>query len=303
MKIVICGSNAFRQQMVDYQEKLEQIGHEAIIHPHYIQFVKGGRRDILDRIDKGEHAQVKKENDYIRWYHRAIKNSDAVLILNFKKRDIENYIGGNTLMEIAFAYVNNKNIFLINPIPSKLNYKDEIEAMEPIILEGDLSRLYNNHSNPKQKTCDHKSVGILVFRDDELLLIERKKFPFGFAPPAGHVDEHGSFEEAARNELKEEVGLDALNLKLVKEGRKENPCRRGSTWHYWKIYQTEVQGKIKPSKEETKQAGWYDRGALQQLADRTKDYLAKAIKEEDWQEQPGLEPVWHDWLSELGIIK
>jgi len=92
MKITICGSSAFRQQMVDYQEKLEQMGHKAIIHPHYVQFVKEGRRDILDRIDKGEHAQVKKENDYIRWYHKAIKDSDAVLILNFEKKGIKNQV-------------------------------------------------------------------------------------------------------------------------------------------------------------------------------------------------------------------
>jgi len=65
------------------------MGQEIIVHPHYIQFVKEGRRDILDRIDKGEHAQVKKENDYIKWYYKAICASDAVLILNFEKRGIQ----------------------------------------------------------------------------------------------------------------------------------------------------------------------------------------------------------------------
>jgi len=139
MTITICGSSAFRQQMVDYQEKLEKMGHKVIIHPHYVQFVKEGRRDILDRIDKGEHAQVKKENDYIKWYHKAIKDSDAVLILNFEKRGIKNYIGGNTLMEMGFGYVNNKKIYLVNPIPDEVSYRDEIEAMEPIILNQDLS--------------------------------------------------------------------------------------------------------------------------------------------------------------------
>ena len=45
--------------------------------------------------------------------------------------------------------------------------------------------------------CDHTSVGILVWKDSKLLLIERKNFQFGFAPPAGHLD--GDFyEEAAK---------------------------------------------------------------------------------------------------------
>ncbi len=140
MKITICGSSAFRHQMIDYQEKLEEIGHEIIIHPHYVEFVKNGRKDILDRISKGEHAQVKRENDYIRWYYQAIKGSDAILVLNFKKKGIENYIGGNTLMEIAFAHVLNKKIFLFNPVP-EISYSDEIEAMNSIVINGDLNKI------------------------------------------------------------------------------------------------------------------------------------------------------------------
>lgn len=65
------------------------------------------------------------------------------------------------------------------------------------------------------KLCDNKSVGMIVWRNDKLLLIERKKPPFGFAPPAGHVDDDKSFEVAAKRELKEEVGLDTDNLELL----------------------------------------------------------------------------------------
>jgi len=141
MKITICGSSSFRQQMINYKEKLEGMGHEVIVHPHYIEFVKDGRRDILDRMEAGEHAEVKKENDYIRWYHNAIKESDAVLILNFEKNGIKNYIGGNTLMEIGFAHVNNKKVFLLNDIPEGLSYVDEIKAMVDIVLNEDLNKI------------------------------------------------------------------------------------------------------------------------------------------------------------------
>ena len=143
MKITIVGSSAFRQEMIDYKEKLEKMGHEVVVHPHYVQFVKEGRRDILDRIANGEHAQVKREYDYIKWYHKAIKNSDAILVLNFEKKSIQNYIGGNTLMEMGFAYANDKKIFLINPIPDNVPYRDEIEAMveEGSVLEGEIGKL------------------------------------------------------------------------------------------------------------------------------------------------------------------
>ena len=56
------------------------------------------------------------------------------------KNKTKNYVGGNTLIEIGQAYVNNKKIFLLNPIP-EVSYRAEIEAIDPIILNGDLSAI------------------------------------------------------------------------------------------------------------------------------------------------------------------
>ena len=153
------------------------------------------------------------------------------------------------------------------------------------------------------KICDHKSVGMLVWKEDELLLIERRKPPFGFAPPAGHVDEDNSFEVAAKRELEEEVGLKVKSIELLVEGRKENPCRReDGTWHYWKIYGVETEGEMKKSQEETKQAGFYSREKLKELSERTEKYIQGEIKEKEWEKSPGIEPVWYEWLRELKII-
>jgi len=117
------------------------------------------------------------------------------------------------------------------------------------------------------------------------------------------VDDHGSFESAARNELKEEVGLQAEQMKLMAEGRKENPCRRaGGTWHYWKIYSVVVSGRVKASQDETKSFIWCSRAALAELSQRTKEYLTGNISETQWIKNPGLEPVWHEWLKHLGYF-
>ena len=153
------------------------------------------------------------------------------------------------------------------------------------------------------KKCDNKSVGMLVWRDGTLLLIERKKPPFGFAPPAGHIDGDNSFEESAKRELQEEVDLRAQNIKLLIESRKENSCRReGGDWHYWKIYQVEAEGEIKRSEDETKQAIFYKKDDLLLLAAKTEKYLHGDIGQDDWEKSPGLEPVWYEWLKELKII-
>jgi len=151
--------------------------------------------------------------------------------------------------------------------------------------------------------CDNKSVGMLVWRDEKLLLIERKKKPFGFAPPAGHLDGDNSFEQAAKRELKEEVGLDANKIELIIEGRKENPCRReGGTWHYWKIYKIEANGEVKRSEDETKQANFFTKDDLLSLALKTEQYINGRITQEDWEKSPGLEVVWCEWLKKLKII-
>jgi len=153
------------------------------------------------------------------------------------------------------------------------------------------------------KICDHTSVGMLVWKDDKLLLIERAKFPFGFAIPAGHVDGDKTFEESAMRELKEEVGLDTKEIKLVIEGRKENRCRReDGTWHYWKIYEVKIEGNIIRSEDETKQANWYSKNQIKELGSKTERYNKKEISEEEWNKNPGLEPVMHEWFKELKII-
>ena len=77
----------------------------------------------------------------IRRYFHLIKESDAILVLNYEKSGIKNYIGGNTLMEIGFAHVNGKKIFLLNPPPAEVSYAEEIEAMMDFVLNGDLSKL------------------------------------------------------------------------------------------------------------------------------------------------------------------
>jgi hypothetical protein len=57
------------------------------------------------------------------------------------KNGIKNYIGGNTFLEMGFAHVLNQKIFLLNPIPEIPFYKTEIEAMRPVVLNGDLAKI------------------------------------------------------------------------------------------------------------------------------------------------------------------
>jgi ADP-ribose pyrophosphatase YjhB (NUDIX family) len=155
-----------------------------------------------------------------------------------------------------------------------------------------------------QKVCDHTSVGMIVRNHTgDILLIERKKPPYGFAAPAGHVDGDDSYEVAARRELQEEVGLDAGALQLVIDQDVDNPCRRqDGTWHHWKVYEVVASGTLRPSQDETKQAYWASPEELKRLTTRTRQFLAGTIPEAEWDRSPGLEPVWYEHFQQLGIV-
>jgi predicted RNA-binding protein with PUA domain len=136
MKIGIIGSMQFAEKMMEYCDKLNAMGHKA--------FVTDLHKALVGKTDE-EKEQIKlhqKNNmDAIREFWRAMQGADAVLVLNYDKNGIKNYIGGNTLMEIGFAHVLNQKIFLLNPIPDIPYYKTEIEAMKPIILNGELEEI------------------------------------------------------------------------------------------------------------------------------------------------------------------
>lgn len=128
MKIYVLGSTTFVGEMVAMVDRLKEVGHDGWIHPH------------LARIENGEHANIKIEHDYIRQHYKHILASNAVLVVNSKKNGIKGYIGGNVLIELGQAYVNDKKIFLLNQIP-EMPYTEEILALQPIILDGDLSKI------------------------------------------------------------------------------------------------------------------------------------------------------------------
>jgi len=130
MRIAICGSIAFSKEMLETQKILEAKGFVVIV-PRDIQKYADGRVNHEDK-------WAKIEGDVIKEYFEEIKKSDAILVINKDKNNIKNYIGGNSLIEMAEAYISNKKIFLLNPVP-QMNYTDEIEAMKPIVINGNLS--------------------------------------------------------------------------------------------------------------------------------------------------------------------
>ena len=136
MKIAICSSMAFAKEMCEIKKQLESKSHEVIL-PHNTEFYADGS---LAPESRKESAENKIKHDLFRYYFKLIQDSDAILVVNLSKNNIDNYIGGNSFIEMAFAHVLDKKVFLLNPIP-QIAYSDEIIGLQPIILNGNLDKI------------------------------------------------------------------------------------------------------------------------------------------------------------------
>jgi nucleoside 2-deoxyribosyltransferase len=134
MTITICGSIKFFDQMLGIQDQLERMGH-AIFMPIKAEGVDYWSEDNTGRV----HA--KKQLGLIAEHMDKIEKSDAILVVNLTKGEIQNYIGANTFLEIGFAHYRGKKIYLFNAIPDQGYIKDEMLTVEPIVLDGDLARI------------------------------------------------------------------------------------------------------------------------------------------------------------------
>ena len=122
--ITICGSMQFLLEMEQLKKELERMGFEVFIPSE-------------ERIDSDD-----SKHGFIDEHIGKIRNSDAILIANYSKNEVENYIGPSSFIEMAFAYVLKKKILILNSIPKQSNTL-EIESLKPIILDGGLRLILN----------------------------------------------------------------------------------------------------------------------------------------------------------------
>ncbi len=129
----------------------------------------------------------------------------------------------------------------------------------------------------------HKGVGgIIKNNEGEILMIDRALFPFGWACPAGHIDEGHKPEQTLKKEMKEEANIDVIKYNLlIHEFVDWNECSRGVKGHDWYVYEvTRWQGKAKKNNE-SKDIEWMSVKKIRGLK---------------------LEPVWEFWFKKLKIL-
>lgn len=212
MKITICGSMQFEPEMAQAARELEDKGY-LVDKPNVVE-----GHVYADNLD----ANATLKRGFIDEHFAKIDTSDAILVINKDKNGIEHYIGGNTLIEIAHAYAQGLDIFLLNPVP-EVGYADEIRGMHPILLNGNLGGIDEYvHSLPlvymsTESALKQAAISRAMRRAGIPVRVDGKKVPSGVNEQPMTIDEtyQGAF---TRHKNLKELAVEADYYVTVESG-------------------------------------------------------------------------------------
>lgn len=127
MKICICCSLSFTDEVLELARELEGMGHEVLL--------PDGVRLRLIKRNGFDPVNAKKEVDTIHEHPAKIREADAVLVCNYDKNGIAGYIGANSFCELYMARYFNKPVFALNSLPDQPYIHDEILAFDITVID------------------------------------------------------------------------------------------------------------------------------------------------------------------------
>ena len=132
--VTICGSMAHQEKFAAVARTLEAAGLRVRVP---------AIEENVDWLSFTEDQALAKKKDYMDRHFANIARSRAVLVCNYEKNNEPGYIGANTLMEMAVAYVSGVPIYLLEKPDGSINSKAlEVAALGGIVLpDGDVKGL------------------------------------------------------------------------------------------------------------------------------------------------------------------
>ncbi|MGQ3892604.1 NUDIX hydrolase [Legionella sp. CNM-4043-24] len=117
----------------------------------------------------------------------------------------------------------------------------------------------------------HDSAGAIISRRRQnecfILLFLRRKFPFLYTIPAGHVESGLNIDDNLKREVREETGLKILSMNPLwptESFHLEDPCRRGADIHSWHVFDVRTSGEPRLC-DEGRIIGWYHSEEIRQM--------------------------------------
>jgi len=129
LKILIHASLDFKQAMIEAKNYIEKNSEHQVILPELTRY-----QDIRD-VQGDDETFTKIKNRLTKENFQNVKNCDVLLILNYSHRGVENYIGGNSFMEMVVAFFLKKPIYLLHDIPDNMTFTEEIKSLYPHVVQ------------------------------------------------------------------------------------------------------------------------------------------------------------------------
>ncbi len=129
MKILIHASLDFKQAMIDAKKYIENNSVHQVVLPELTRY-----QDIRD-VKGDDDSFTKIKNRLTKDNFQNVEKCDGLLILNYSHREIKNYVGGNSFMEMVVAFFLKKPIYLLNDIPENMTFTEEIKSLYPIVVQ------------------------------------------------------------------------------------------------------------------------------------------------------------------------
>ena len=127
MKIVICSSVSFVEEYTDVARQLEALGHTVEMpgQPLELSLEKGGGRSSVHGFFEASGGVKNFPPGHEIWQHKRqamlvhfqkIAGAHAILVTNYSKNGVDNYIGANTLIEMGQALAGRQSIYGAQPV-------------------------------------------------------------------------------------------------------------------------------------------------------------------------------------------
>lgn len=133
MKIFLICSKAFYERLDLISKDLEILGH-SVVFPNCYDCPQ------MESKYRGTKEHASWKASMIKHSEEVISGVDAVLVVNYDKNGIKNYIGGATFLEIYDAFRLNKKIFFMNDLPDGM-LKDELIGFNGLVINEDLNKI------------------------------------------------------------------------------------------------------------------------------------------------------------------
>lgn len=132
-KLCICCSLSFTNQVLQIAKRLEELGFEVLLP-----------NGLINRLIEKENfnpVRAKVETDSCHLHVDKIRESDAVLMCNFTKNGIEDYIGANSFAELFVAKYFDKPIYAFHSLPDQSYINEELESFNIKVINEKLEEI------------------------------------------------------------------------------------------------------------------------------------------------------------------